>query len=39
MGKITWRMGNIDSDQLHWLATPYLKKEYGDYLIEMVDNS
>ncbi len=35
--EIAWRMGYIDSDQLKKLAEPYLKNEYGQYLMEIVD--
>ena len=33
--EIAWRMGYIDTAQLHELAQPYLKNEYGQYLMEI----
>ena len=35
--EIAWRMGYIDAVQLRKLAEPYLKNEYGQYLMEIVD--
>jgi glucose-1-phosphate thymidylyltransferase len=37
--EIAWRMGYIDADQVRRLAQPYIKNEYGQYLVEIVDNS
>jgi glucose-1-phosphate thymidylyltransferase len=34
--EIAYRMGYIDSDQVRRLAEPYLKNEYGQYLLEML---
>ena len=34
--EIAYRMGYIDADQVRKLAEPYLKNEYGQYLIEML---
>jgi glucose-1-phosphate thymidylyltransferase len=33
--EIAWRMGYIDKTQLRRLAEPYLKNEYGQYLIKI----
>jgi glucose-1-phosphate thymidylyltransferase len=33
--EIAWRMGYIETAQLHVLAQPYLKNEYGQYLMEI----
>jgi glucose-1-phosphate thymidylyltransferase len=33
--EIAWRMGYIDTGQLLRLAEPYLKNEYGSYLVEI----
>lgn len=33
--EIAWRMGYIDTEQLHRLAEPYIKNEYGRYLMEI----
>lgn len=33
--EIAWRMGYIDTVQLRRLAEPYLKNEYGRYLVEI----
>ncbi|MFO7706805.1 MAG: glucose-1-phosphate thymidylyltransferase RfbA [Desulfobacterales bacterium] len=33
--EIAWRMGYIQTAQLHQLAQPYLKNEYGQYLMEI----
>jgi glucose-1-phosphate thymidylyltransferase len=33
--EIAWRMGYIDAKQLRQLAEPYLKNEYGRYLVEI----
>jgi glucose-1-phosphate thymidylyltransferase len=35
--EIAWRMGYIDTAKLHELAMPYLKNEYGQYLIEIAE--
>jgi glucose-1-phosphate thymidylyltransferase len=35
--EIAWRMGYIDSDQLQRLAGPYSKNEYGQYLMEIIN--
>jgi glucose-1-phosphate thymidylyltransferase len=37
--EIAWRMGYIDTDQVRQLAQPYIKNEYGQYLMEIVDDS
>jgi glucose-1-phosphate thymidylyltransferase len=37
--EIAWRMGYIDSDQVRRLAQPYVKNEYGQYLMEIVDDA
>jgi len=34
--EIAYRMGYIDADQVRKLAEPYLKNEYGQYLVEML---
>ena len=34
--EIAWRMGYINKDQLKRLAEPYMKNEYGQYLIEIM---
>jgi glucose-1-phosphate thymidylyltransferase len=34
--EIAWRLGYIDSRQLIRLAEPYLKNEYGQYLMQIV---
>jgi glucose-1-phosphate thymidylyltransferase len=36
--EIAWRMGYIDSDQLRRLAQPYIKNEYGQYLVEIIND-
>ncbi len=33
--EIAWRMGYIDTPQLMRLAEPYIKNEYGQYLVEI----
>ena len=33
--EIAWRMGYIDTKQLRRLAEPYVKNEYGRYLVEI----
>jgi len=33
--EIAWRMGYIDTTQLRRLAEPYVKNEYGRYLVEI----
>jgi len=35
--EIAWRMGYIDAEQLTRLAEPYLKNEYGQYLMDIVN--
>lgn len=34
--EIAWHMGYIDTDQLRRLAEPYLKNEYGRYLMQIM---
>jgi glucose-1-phosphate thymidylyltransferase len=34
--EIAWRMGYIERDQVQRLAEPYLKNEYGQYLMEII---
>jgi glucose-1-phosphate thymidylyltransferase len=34
--EIAWRMGYIDSAQVKRLAEPYLRNEYGQYLMEII---
>jgi glucose-1-phosphate thymidylyltransferase len=34
--EIAWRMGYIDAAQVRRLAEPYLKNEYGQYLMEII---
>jgi glucose-1-phosphate thymidylyltransferase len=34
--EIAWRLGYIDGDQLKRLAAPYMKNEYGQYLMDIV---
>jgi glucose-1-phosphate thymidylyltransferase len=34
--EIAWRMGYIDNDQLKQLAEPYMKNEYGQYLMAIM---
>ena len=34
--EIAWRMGYITNDQLSHIAEPYLKNEYGRYLLDIV---
>jgi glucose-1-phosphate thymidylyltransferase len=34
--EIAWRMGYIDKDQLKQLAEPYMKNEYGQYLMAIM---
>jgi len=34
--EIAWRMGYISNDQLKQLAGPYMKNEYGQYLMEIM---
>jgi glucose-1-phosphate thymidylyltransferase len=36
--EIAWRMGYIDADQVRRLAQPYIKNEYGQYLMEIVND-
>jgi glucose-1-phosphate thymidylyltransferase len=35
--EIAWHMGYIDAVQLKRLAQPYLKNEYGQYLMQIID--
>ena len=35
--EIAWRLGYIDKEQLIRLAGPYLKNEYGQYLVDIVN--
>jgi glucose-1-phosphate thymidylyltransferase len=35
--EIAWRLGYIDKDQVIRLAEPYLKNEYGQYLVDIVN--
>jgi glucose-1-phosphate thymidylyltransferase len=37
--EIAWRLGYINSHQLCHLAEQYLKNEYGEYLIQIVDET
>jgi glucose-1-phosphate thymidylyltransferase len=37
--EIAWRMGYIDAAQVRRLAQPYIKNEYGQYLMEIADGS
>jgi glucose-1-phosphate thymidylyltransferase len=34
--EIAWRLGYIDTGQLRRLAEPYLKNEYGQYLMQII---
>lgn len=34
--EISWRLGNIDDDQLRRLAEPLIKSGYGQYLMELL---
>jgi len=34
--EIAWRMGYINDDKLNHIAEPYLKNEYGQYLLDIV---
>ncbi len=34
--EIAWRMGYINDDQLNHIAGPYLKNEYGQYLLDIM---
>ncbi len=36
--EIAWRMGYIDTDRLRRLAQPYIKNEYGQYLMEIAND-
>ena len=36
--EIAWHMGYIDAEQLKRLAQPYLKNEYGQYLMQIIDD-
>jgi glucose-1-phosphate thymidylyltransferase len=35
--EIAWRLGYIDKEQVLRLAEPYVKNEYGQYLIDVVN--
>ena len=35
--EIAWRLGYIDAGQLKRLAEPYLKNEYGQYLMDIIN--
>jgi glucose-1-phosphate thymidylyltransferase len=35
--EVAFRMGYIDVEQLRFLASNYLKNDYGRYLIEIAD--
>ena len=35
--EIAWHMGYIDKEQVMRLAEPYLKNEYGQYLMDIVN--
>jgi glucose-1-phosphate thymidylyltransferase len=35
--EIAWRLGYIDAEQVRRLAEPYLKNEYGQYLMDIVN--
>lgn len=35
--EIAWRLGYIDAEQVRRLAEPYLKNEYGQYLVEILN--
>ena len=35
--EIAWRMGYIDEDQVRELAQPYMKNEYGQYLMDIIN--
>ncbi len=35
--EIAWRMGYIDAHQVRQLAQPYLKNEYGKYLMDIIN--
>jgi glucose-1-phosphate thymidylyltransferase len=35
--EIAWRMGYIDAHQVRHLAQPYLKNEYGQYLMDIIN--
>jgi glucose-1-phosphate thymidylyltransferase len=34
--EIAWHMGYIDAGQLKKLAEPYMKNEYGQYLMQII---
>ena len=36
--EIAWHMGYIDAEKLKRLAQPYLKNEYGQYLMQIIDD-
>ena len=35
--EIAWLLGYIDNEQLIRLAEPYIKNEYGQYLMDIVN--
>jgi glucose-1-phosphate thymidylyltransferase len=35
--EIAWRMGYIDAHQVGQLAQPYLQNEYGQYLMDIIN--
>jgi glucose-1-phosphate thymidylyltransferase len=35
--EIAWHMGDIDAEQVKRLAEPYLKNEYGQYLMQIIE--
>lgn len=35
--EIAWRMGYIDAHQVRQLAQPYMKNEYGQYLMDIIN--
>lgn len=37
--EIAWRMGYISNDQLNRIAEPYLKNEYGQYLVDILNET
>jgi glucose-1-phosphate thymidylyltransferase len=35
--EIAWRLGYIDKEQVLRLAEPYMKNEYGQYLMQIIN--